>query len=99
MSEGVGAAATQWAAVTFSPVQVIAPGTSSCRRCVCVNCGYVYGDYDDLLIDKPWFLCGKCGRWGHESCGNVAHHGLKCHIIVNHRSLWLTILNRFCGKG
>jgi len=45
---------------------------------VCVNCGYVYGDYDDPLIDDPWFKCGKCGRWGHESCGNVAHRGLFC---------------------
>jgi len=43
---------------------------------MCVNCGYMYGDYDDPLIDDPWFQCGKCGRWGHESCGNVAQHGL-----------------------
>ena len=39
----------------------------------CVNCGYVYGDNDDPFIDDPWFQCGKCQRWCHESCGTASH--------------------------
>ena len=37
----------------------------------CVNCGYMYGDNDDPLIDDPWVQCAKCQRWSHESCGTA----------------------------
>lgn len=36
---------------------------------ICGACNYTYGDSDDPLIADDWYICSKCSKKFHESCG------------------------------
>ena len=45
----------------------------------CGNCGFLYGEPNDPLIDDEWFKCVHCVKWCHFSCGTARKKTFTCH--------------------
>jgi len=44
----------------------------------CVSCGVKYGAIGDPRLRETWFRCVTCGKWAHESCGNLDSVNFMC---------------------
>jgi len=48
----------------------------------CDNCGYSYGEANDLLIYDDWFKCVLCKNWCHQSRGVARNNNFVCNKCI-----------------